>query len=371
MNRTGACLLYEIRAMISVQSPGGLVFGSAKALEDDALSFEVDARLDIDKIVEFRLELPGLDETAMGTLRTIRTRKQVTGAELFTARIASIHDDDREIFEVWRAAVLRGTRAMTHSRHANTDAWLASSSMQGSTASERAHAVANQEERRRRRLMRARQIASLHKRSWPDPTDTDGAAAATREVWRPSLAPTSVSRPPPVRSSAPSMERPGAPAEDGPDISTPRSAIAAALRSRLGIGGAEPPPAPTSSEAAEGASSGEVKAPHLGTAAAPTPPKPPVPIGPEPAIEAGPGTVALTYWTEAKFREDYTRNLRLAGMFVPRRDLGARGQKVAFRVTLPSGTTLACAAEIVMVNATGSGLYLVLDAAQKDALARG
>ena len=357
--------------MISVQSPGGLVFGSARALEDDAVSFEVDAVLDIDKIVEFRIELPGLDETAMGTLRTIRARKQTTGAVLFTARIASIHEDDREIFEVWRAAVLKGSRAMSHSRHANTDAWLSSSSMQGSTASERAFAVANQEERRRRRLMRARQIASLHKKTWPDPTDMEGGAAAAREVWRPSLAPTSVSRPPPVRTSVPSMERPGTPSESGPDISTPRTAISAALRSRLGIGGAEPPPAPTTSEPVEGASSGEVMAPHLGKSAPAEPSAPAVPIGPEPAIEAAPGTVALTYWTDARFREDYTRNLRLSGMFVPRRDLGSRGQKVSFRVKLPSGNTIECTAEIVMVNATGSGLYLVLDAAQKEALARG
>ena len=200
-------LAREILAMLSVQSPGGLVFGTARRMEGMSLRFELDAILAAGDMVEWRMELPGLEETAMGTLRiTGGQRDAAVGVAVWTGLILSLAPEDAEVFEVWRQGVERGSRAFAQSTKPSTDTWLAATTMVGSTEAERRLAVATQEERRKGRLERAKTLSSNAKK-WPEPEDRTGGQAVAMGSFRASLSGST----PRSFAPAPPAERPPAP----------------------------------------------------------------------------------------------------------------------------------------------------------------
>ena len=69
--------------MIALQSPQGLVFGSAQGIDHDTVTVALVGHLNGGQSVEFRMELPGLDETALGVGRVVSGRGERGGASTF------------------------------------------------------------------------------------------------------------------------------------------------------------------------------------------------------------------------------------------------------------------------------------------------
>ncbi len=309
-----------ILAMLSVQSLGGLVFGTATGIDGMTLHFELDARMEAGDIAEWRMELPGLEETAMGMLRILAGRKEGP-MPVWVATIQSISPDDAEIFEVWRRGVEHGTRAFSHSSRAPTDSWLSSTTMVGSTDAERKLAVANQEERRKRRLERAKTLARNSK-SWPDPEDREGGRSAASSAFRQTLS-HSTSRSVPHRSSA----------GDGADSA--RGAVAAALRQ------------------------GIVAAPLPVSLAAP---QPQVVELPEPTVFVDRGMASLQFPTGPAWTQVHRPALLSGTLHLKRADLGVPGRGLSCFLVLPNGTTLPVAGRVGAPGPEGSALLVELDA---------
>ncbi|MBM4368208.1 MAG: hypothetical protein FJ102_18495 [Deltaproteobacteria bacterium] len=226
-------MLRDILAMIAVQTPGGLVFGTARKIDGQTVHFEVDSEVPAGTIVEFKIELPGLEETAMGQMRVIGVRLQPGSAvKQWSAVVVSVAENDEEIFTMWRRCVDEGSRTFALSARGGTDDWFKSQMMAGTTPAERARAVAQQEERRKRRLERARTLVKNAKR-WPDPEDKAGGQSVASDVFRHSLSGSSVST---ARASTTGrvVSNSGRDAEEG---DRPRRMVAAALRSHLRSGG--------------------------------------------------------------------------------------------------------------------------------------
>ncbi len=318
--------------MISVQSPGGLVFGTATRIDGMILHFDLEARMDAGEVVEFRIELPGLEETAMGSLRIVSGRKGDGGASSFSASIQALVPDDAEIFEVWRRGVEQGTRAFSHSTRAPTDSWLKSTTMVGSTEAERRQAVASQDERRKRRLENAKQLAR-NSRAWPDPEDIAGGRAAASGAFRQSLS-RSTSRAIGNQSVA-GVTASGASAAP---VERPRMAVADALRQGFGaIPRAVATPAPGSTTAAPAAAAPE-----------------------EPTLLLDEGMASVTFQPDAGWRGLH-RPALLSGMLVfARKDLGDAGAELKLFLVLPNGSVVMADGTIVAVSASHTELQVRL-----------
>ncbi len=204
--------------MLSVQTPGGLVFGTARRIQGQTLGFEADGRMEAGDEIQWRMELPGLDETAMGTMKIMGGHKDANATvTTWTGAILSISREDAEVFEVWRQGVESGTRAFSYSAKPATDSWLAATTMAGSTEAERRLALAAEEERKKGRVERAKRLAKNAK-MWPDHEDRIGGKSVASGAFRASLS-GSV-----ARSSASSVSSSAAPGNRA------RDQIAAALR---------------------------------------------------------------------------------------------------------------------------------------------
>lgn len=312
--------LRPILAMISVQSPGGLVFGTATGMDGQTLHFELDARMEAGDVVEWRMELPGLEENAMGSLRIVAGRRDLGPMPTWVGTIQSVAADDVEIFEVWRRGVEHGTRAFSHSTRAPTDSWLAATTMVGSSEAERKQAVAAQEERRRRRLERAKTLAKNAK-AWPDPEDLDGGRSVASGAFRASLS-RSVSR----SVSVAAMGSTGAPAVE----ERSRSAVAAALRQGLG-----PALAPSAPDAGE------------------------------PVVHVDRGMASVQFLPGAAWKQVYKPALLAGTLRLRRTDVGLAAASVSFFMVLPTGSTVMATGRIRTVAADHSEIDLTLDAAAR------
>ncbi len=325
-----------IVAMISVQSPGGLVFGTATRIDGMTISFDLEARMDAGEVVEFRIELPGLEETAMGTLRITSGRKGDAGASSFLASIQTLVPDDAEIFEVWRRGVEQGTRAFSHSSRAPTDSWLKSTTMVGSTEAERRLAVASQEDRRKRRLENAKHLAR-NSRAWPDPEDLAGGRVAASGAFRASLSRSA--------SRSPASHSVGNVTQSGSSVGTgdrPRTAVADALRQGFGAipwavaTPAAPATAPTSPDAA--------------------------PAVREPTVHVDNGMASVTFQNDASWRGLHRPSL-LSGMLVfARKDLGVAGTELKLFLILPNGSMVMADGTVLAVSASHTELQVRLAA---------
>ena len=412
----------ELLAMIAVQSPDGMVFGTARGIDGLSLYVEIEAEIPIDAQVEWRMELPGVDETVLGGMRIVKvTRNQTSGVRVYTGNVTNISPDDKDLWEDWRAAVERGVRTVTHTRGGAGawDSWTREQMMGGTTPAERARAVAYQEERRKRRAEKTRELLGNRKR-WPDPTDSKGGQAAADAVWRPLTGSVSSKAQTSVRSTG------GTTSGAGTVESRPRAAMAAALRARLGDMGAlaarpagAPPPVLAPVRLNTGPDAGPITRVGLeGTASVPPPPRAPVatpsppasstpappasppaapapaaaprpvPVAtpspiPEPAADSAPPAVAepgvelthgcltVTWTTITRYRTDYERDIRMSALRVPGAEWGRPGVRLDIVLVLPSGAMVSGKADIVTLIGGITGFYLQFDALAKQVLAEG
>lgn len=323
--------MISLNAMVAVQAPDGLANGAACGLDGEVLLFELESDLPIGGSVSFRLELPGLDDTIRGVLGHLGQARSETGRRAWTARIQELESSDREVFELWRAAAERGNRAMTHTRLTDVDGWARAGSMSGSTASERARAMAIDEERRKRRLSRARELASGKKVLWPDPHED--RAAEARELFSELSSATGHLG---LRTAPPSTVTSPEPGLSG------RASVAAVLRNRLNAArsasippeaGYRPPPLPPLVATSDSAVS-------------------------EPAVDVRAEGVRVTWRTPAIYERDWRQNLRASALLL-HQALTTEGS-VRVTLTLPTGDTIHCNGDIVHRSPGATGLTLRL-----------
>ncbi len=82
-----------------------------------------------------------------------------------------------------------------------------------------------------------------------------------------------------------------------------------------------------------------------------------------------PPLLEVRYHTGGNFQDDFRRHLKNGGLFLKGQQMGARGDKLAVRLVLPSGHVMACEAKVVASLAAGTGLMLSLSRDQRDRLA--
>ncbi len=318
-----------LTSTLSIQSRGGLVFGSATHIDGMNLLFELEGAMEIGDVVEWRMELPGLDDTAMGRMRIV-SRRQDPGFPLrWGGTIQSVSPEDAEVFEVWRRGVESGSRAFAVSKRTGADSWLASTTMVGSSAAERKQAVALEEARRKQRLERAKSLVKNAK-SWPDPGDAQAAASVAQGLFRSNFVGST------PRPASGSVSRDGAASgvtlSGANTLDRPRGAVAAALRANIG-------------EASSGAAPGASAKPQAAGSpfAVPTAAFQPI----HPIVLFDRGMASIRFQDSASFRIRYKPAL-LAGMLIL--DLcpaGAANTRVQFLFTLPSGVTVFAAGKVI------------------------
>ena len=98
---------YQVNAIFAVHTREGLVFGSTSSVGFDEICFEVDAEILPTEVIEWRMELTGLPDTVMGTLKAelkaLRDGTRLARGDLpvYIARILSMSDRDRELYHSW------------------------------------------------------------------------------------------------------------------------------------------------------------------------------------------------------------------------------------------------------------------------------
>ena len=98
---------YQVNAIFAVHTREGLVFGSTTSVGFDQICFEVDAEILPTEVIEWRMELTGLPDTVMGTLKAeLKSLKdgiklQRGDLPVYIARILSMSDRDRELYRAW------------------------------------------------------------------------------------------------------------------------------------------------------------------------------------------------------------------------------------------------------------------------------
>jgi hypothetical protein len=98
---------YQVNAIFAVHSQRGLVFGSTSWVGFDEICFEVDADILPTEVIEWRMELTGLPDTVMGTLKaelkSLKEGSKLARGEVpvYIARILSMSDRDRELYRSW------------------------------------------------------------------------------------------------------------------------------------------------------------------------------------------------------------------------------------------------------------------------------
>src|SRR4051812_15843457 len=98
---------YPVNAIFAVHTREGLVFGSTTSVGFDEIYFEVDADILPTEVIEWRMELTGLPDTVMGTLKadlkSLKEGTKLARGELpvYIAKILSMSDRDRELYLSW------------------------------------------------------------------------------------------------------------------------------------------------------------------------------------------------------------------------------------------------------------------------------
>lgn len=98
---------YQVNAIFAVHTRQGLVFGSTTSVGFEEIYFEVDAEILPTEVIEWRMELTGLPDTVMGTLKadlkSLKEGTKLARGELpiYIAKILSMSDRDRELYRSW------------------------------------------------------------------------------------------------------------------------------------------------------------------------------------------------------------------------------------------------------------------------------
>ncbi len=89
--------------MFALQSPVGLKFGATISLDAERITFEMDVELTKGSSFKFRMELVGVEDTVMGTIRIDRALPKRQGSlQRYIARIVDMPEADRMAFDGWR-----------------------------------------------------------------------------------------------------------------------------------------------------------------------------------------------------------------------------------------------------------------------------
>jgi hypothetical protein len=298
--------------MVALQSSAGLVFGSAESWNGNVLTVAIVAQLAIGDVVEFRLELPGMEQTALGRVRVIAVKGDRTTAASYQLLVQSIAEADKESFDAWKSAVEAGHPASCQSRHHSAAGWAEAALNGGTTPAERAHAMRIEEERRQRLKATVRQLVQSQKKAWPDPRedDTDDPTITAITNLRPGL-------------------NPGRPSVHSSPVL--------------------PPARPTLPPAA---------------ATVPVPAQ-----APDPRIDLRPGEVEFRWRTQDRYRQDYKSTLRYRGLFIA--DSGALRAQTTIGVVLqlPTGARIRAQGEVVNVSANGAAIQFSVSTTDADRLA--
>ncbi|MCK6508076.1 hypothetical protein L6R53_32710 [Myxococcota bacterium] len=161
--------------MISVRNELGVAVGHADGLTEERVSFHVNVPLGLGEKVEFRLELPGADDTVLGWL-VVESGQGPPGTLVhYRGRVAELDPGDVACFQRWVQAVREGHVALD--LRGDSKRQGAFVTMHGATDEETQTALRRMDERRSR-LSRITQVAPVSE----EPTDEIFIACAFESV---------------------------------------------------------------------------------------------------------------------------------------------------------------------------------------------
>ncbi len=130
-------------ALLSVKTSEGLIVGQATEVTDKRLELDILGTLELGVALEFRLELPGADETVRGTLRILAANGGRARAEL-----VEVAPEDRAVFDLWWRSYSEGR--LTYRPRVAIEGAGGRSEMHGASEHETGHALERIDERRAR-----------------------------------------------------------------------------------------------------------------------------------------------------------------------------------------------------------------------------
>jgi len=380
--------------MFALQSPVGLRFGATQAVEAERITFEMDVDLDKGTVCPFRMELTGLVETVMGSVRIDRVLPKRQGTlPHYIAKIVEMPDLDRRAYDGWRRDQATGGISRRMERDPEAMKERISDQMRGSTDAEArmvlekmntkaiyqrktkdriegdpfglthedeghhiedgasmreklrasAHQTAEQAEQHASAAQPA-QTASADINPLPQPPSTASAAGGP-EWLRPMQAPEAT-------ESTPGMdwlsdtESPASDPVDAPPAAAEHIPAAANAEPATA-----PEPAPELAHEAEVPATGPSRAPLV------------VVDGEKQPIE-----ITVAYLTTEALAIDYAKNLRTSSMSIQHPLLNTLYQPLKILFTLPSGQQLSCNGQTVSCTTDSTVVALELDSTQRKML---
>jgi len=318
----------DLNAMIAVQSRGGMQFGYVRSADEERVSFEVEAPILPGEEVDWRMQLIGLPETAMGRCVIEQIADQPGRWPLFHARITFMTDPDRALYRGWLKDFAEGgTSRRLERKGGEIEQGLLSGMRTQTTA---VHKIALERMAQRDALRRAIRKKGSAPGADPDSfglaQESTPSGAWSAEVGRKAVkdALKEVTRSPARLAGPPAEAPPPAAPVDGP--------------------------APVTAEPAAPAAPAE---------------DPLVTVD----LAARPPRVSVRWTGAATFRAAFARHLKAGALVVPAPGLDRSGLTVEIALAPPGGAEVSCPAQVSAVLPDGVGFALLLSAAQRRALA--
>jgi len=383
--------------MFALQSPVGLRFGATQSVEADRITFEMDIQLTKGTECPYRMELTGVEDTVMGVVRIDRVLPKRHGAlPSFIAKIVSMPEVDRNLFDGWRRDQATGGISRRMERDPEAIKEQISDQMRGSTVAEA------------RVVLDKMASKSIYMRKSADRIEGDpfGLEDESAEVPRADGGDLR-SR---LRASAKNLSSSASPLEDAQVATSAASAASVAAAS-------DPPDLPDPPAPSGAANAGDPEwlrpiqavdqvesdqsmvwldnddpslaqtapapepepepEPDLPSAAEAAPVKPsggaedePVPEKPLIVVDSSQNPVAITvaYLSQSALAAGLDAGLSASAMTVQHSALEILYLPVQIQFSLPSGKTLTCQGQTVARTSRGTALALALDPTQHKAL---
>ena len=413
----------NVNVMLALQAPDGLAFGYVREASRTAMTFTVNANLQVGATMAWRMELKGYSETIMGRLTVTRAFPPASAGDWprYDARVDEIPEEDLALLQVWMEDQEKGGS----SRRMEKDPGrfvrdMFSEGMRCASAAQTKLVIDRMNERRlkREQMFKKKKAGiggdfglSAESRSTSSTASSEHArsrisaafgdvgrrvAEAARPTERPAESPAPgghAERPASLCGTPPPLPWAGVQPQEGATSYLADSIVAAALEAAelqsaaASCDALSTPEAPRSLDDEEllededaPAALDALRPPDdeelLDDEECPAAPRaealPALPAAAEEPLfsvdlAARPPVVRLRL-TAATWGEQYQRYLRNNALFLAGVAVGARGLAVAVELTLPSGSQIRCAAQVVAALPSGTGLMLTLTRSDREQL---
>jgi hypothetical protein len=106
----------EFTASLAIKSANGMGFGTAYWMQGDRMAFTTQMEIEQDERIEVRMDLTGFNDSAMGQVLVIQTRREDSGMLTCLGQIVEMPKEDFEMLNQWLDDLISGNTASQSSR---------------------------------------------------------------------------------------------------------------------------------------------------------------------------------------------------------------------------------------------------------------